>query len=212
MLATSAHMAEGRCLGPLAPSTSSQAACSGPPRLVTCRRRFFFHPCRGVGSKTGPNPTDRARPGSKHHLLTDAQGIPLSLILTGANRNDITTATADRGDSSDSWQTWSALVKAKHCPGRSRIRPRQVPQTSARRWHCYGDRPSRRAARQWSWQDPLGRRTNDRLAAQLQAVACAFRAPSHHPRSLSENGLLHHLLAPPQKVILLELLRRECAM
>ncbi|VVE54696.1 transposase [Pandoraea sputorum] len=40
--------------------------------------------------KTGPNPTDRARPGSKQHLLTDAQGIPLSLILTGANRNDVT--------------------------------------------------------------------------------------------------------------------------
>ncbi|WP_150778012.1 IS5 family transposase [Pandoraea sputorum] len=44
----------------------------------------------GSGPKTGPNPTDRARPGSKHHVLTDAQGISLSLILTGANRNDIT--------------------------------------------------------------------------------------------------------------------------
>ncbi|WP_143010778.1 IS5 family transposase [Cupriavidus necator] len=44
----------------------------------------------GSGQKQLPNPTDRARPGSKHHLLTDAQGIPLSLILTGANRNDIT--------------------------------------------------------------------------------------------------------------------------
>ncbi|RQS43250.1 IS5 family transposase [Burkholderia sp. Bp8986] len=42
----------------------------------------------GSGPKTGPNPTDRARPGSKHHLVTEAQGIPLALILTGANRND----------------------------------------------------------------------------------------------------------------------------
>ena len=28
--------------------------------------------------------------GSKHHLLTDAQGIPLSFVLTGANRHDVT--------------------------------------------------------------------------------------------------------------------------
>ncbi|MBW8837050.1 MAG: IS5 family transposase [Burkholderia sp.] len=44
----------------------------------------------GSGQKTGPNPTDRARPGSKHHLVTEAQGIPLGLILTGANRHDVT--------------------------------------------------------------------------------------------------------------------------
>lgn len=41
------------------------------------------------GSKTGPNPTDRAKPGSKHHVITDAQGIPLAAILTAANVNDI---------------------------------------------------------------------------------------------------------------------------
>ncbi|WP_152611715.1 MULTISPECIES: IS5 family transposase [Burkholderia] len=44
----------------------------------------------GSGPKTGPNPTDRARPGSKHRLVTEAQGIPLALILTCANRNDVT--------------------------------------------------------------------------------------------------------------------------
>ncbi|MBI0361340.1 IS5 family transposase [Burkholderia oklahomensis] len=44
----------------------------------------------GSGPKTGPNPTDRARPGSKHYLVTEAQGIPFALILTGANRNDVT--------------------------------------------------------------------------------------------------------------------------
>jgi transposase len=44
----------------------------------------------GGGGKTGPNPTDRRKPGSKHHLITDAQGIPLAAILTGANRHDVT--------------------------------------------------------------------------------------------------------------------------
>src|SRR4029078_4025539 len=42
------------------------------------------------GAKTGPNPTDRRRAGSKHHLLTDACGVPLASTLTGANVNDIT--------------------------------------------------------------------------------------------------------------------------
>lgn len=45
-------------------------------------------PC--TGEKTGPNPTDRRKAGSKHPLCVDAQGIPLSTVLTKANRNDIT--------------------------------------------------------------------------------------------------------------------------
>ena len=42
------------------------------------------------GSATGPSPVDRARAGSKHHLLVDASGIPLAWTLTGGNRHDIT--------------------------------------------------------------------------------------------------------------------------
>ncbi|MET8221314.1 IS5 family transposase [Streptomyces hirsutus] len=42
------------------------------------------------GPKTGPSPVDRARPGSKHHLITDARGTPLAVSLTGGNRNDVT--------------------------------------------------------------------------------------------------------------------------
>ncbi|WP_112188844.1 IS5 family transposase [Ralstonia sp. GX3-BWBA] len=44
----------------------------------------------GASPKTGPSPTDRARPGSKHHVATDANGTPIAGILTGANRNGIT--------------------------------------------------------------------------------------------------------------------------
>lgn len=39
---------------------------------------------------TGPSPVDRARTGSKHHVLTDATGVPLAITLTGGNRNDVT--------------------------------------------------------------------------------------------------------------------------
>lgn len=44
----------------------------------------------GGGEKTGPNPTDRRKLGSKHHVLTDANGVPLKTTLTGANRHDST--------------------------------------------------------------------------------------------------------------------------
>jgi transposase len=44
------------------------------------------------GEKTGPNPTDRGEPGSKHHVVTDGHGIPLAASLTGANTNEVTRA------------------------------------------------------------------------------------------------------------------------
>jgi transposase len=40
------------------------------------------------GDQTGPNPTDRAKRGSKRHLICDGRGLPLAVRLTGANRND----------------------------------------------------------------------------------------------------------------------------
>src|SRR3954471_20284834 len=42
------------------------------------------------GEDTGPNPTDRSKSGSKHHVLTDAQGIPLAATVTAANVNEVT--------------------------------------------------------------------------------------------------------------------------
>jgi transposase len=40
--------------------------------------------------KTGPSPVDRARTGSKHHVITEGHGIPLAVSLTGGQRNDVT--------------------------------------------------------------------------------------------------------------------------
>jgi len=44
------------------------------------------------GEDTGPNPTDRRKSGSKHHVLTDAQGVPLNATTTAANVNEVTQA------------------------------------------------------------------------------------------------------------------------
>lgn len=47
---------------------------------------------------TGPNPTDRGKLGTKRHLLTDKNGIPLSVVITAANTHDMKAAirTLDR--------------------------------------------------------------------------------------------------------------------
>jgi transposase len=43
---------------------------------------------RAGGELTGPNPTDRGKPGSKYHLLVDRGGIPLAVGLSAANTHD----------------------------------------------------------------------------------------------------------------------------
>ncbi len=40
------------------------------------------------GQATGPNPTDRAKRGTKRSLCTDANGVPIGLAIEAANRHD----------------------------------------------------------------------------------------------------------------------------
>src|SRR5512143_2176466 len=42
------------------------------------------------GEDTGPNPTDRGKSGGKHHVMTDAHGVPLSATATAAHVNEVT--------------------------------------------------------------------------------------------------------------------------
>jgi transposase len=58
--------------------------------VVASGRRFQPRTGEKGGAETGPSPVDRARSGSKHHLLVDATGIPLAWTVTGGNRNDVT--------------------------------------------------------------------------------------------------------------------------
>jgi transposase len=44
------------------------------------------------GEATGPNPTDRAKLGTKRHTLTDRRGAPLSVLITKANMHDMKAA------------------------------------------------------------------------------------------------------------------------
>jgi transposase len=42
-----------------------------------------------VGKKTGRNPTDRGKQGVKRSLLTEGHGIPVGVVVDGANRHDM---------------------------------------------------------------------------------------------------------------------------
>jgi Putative transposase of IS4/5 family (DUF4096) len=62
-----------------------------PPRragLVARQPRLDQCAGRAGGCLTGPNPTDRGKPGSKYHPLVDRRGIPLAAGLSAANIYD----------------------------------------------------------------------------------------------------------------------------
>ncbi len=52
------------------------------------RDRLRQRPGGKRGPLTGPNPTDRGKSGSKIHLITDRNGLPLSPGISGANVHD----------------------------------------------------------------------------------------------------------------------------
>src|SRR5438034_3379202 len=90
LLAAAQRMEQGRGLGQGASKASEASARSRPDRLVPRRGGLLLGAGGKRGAQTGPNPTDRRKAGSKHHVLVDAKGIPLAVILTGANRHDVT--------------------------------------------------------------------------------------------------------------------------
>ena len=90
MLAKTARLAKGWCLGENTPYFTQQATKSRQDRLFASCGGFGISSSSFGGQKTGPNPTDRRKNGSKHHVITDANGIPFAAIVTGANRHDVT--------------------------------------------------------------------------------------------------------------------------
>src|ERR671915_527288 len=100
----------------------------------------------GGGGKTGPNPTDRRKLGSKHHVITDAKGIPLAALLTGANRHGVTQLLP----------LVAAIPPVRGQPGRPRRRPDQIQGDRA-----YDSEPHRKALRLLGIRPVLARRSTE---------------------------------------------------
>jgi len=98
------------------------------------------------GRDTGPNPTDRRKLGSKHHVLTEARGIPLATTLTGAHRHDVTQLLP----------LVDAVPPVRGRRGRPRRRPRRVQGDRA-----YDSEPHRRALRRRHIEPVLAKRRTE---------------------------------------------------
>ena len=135
---------------------AARRAPAGRPReghrLGQGGRRQPDVPGRFWGRLTGPNPTDRAKRGTKRHLLVDGNGTPPAVRITGANRHESTQAMGLLDD-----------VPPLPPKGGGRGRPRRRPAD------LYGDR---------AYGTPRNRRglRDRRIKDHLAAPACPTAA------------------------------------
>jgi len=145
-LATLARLATTRRVGQTAPDAAGPSARSRADRLVTGLDRLQLGPGRTWWKKTGRNPTDRGKLGSKHHLVTDAQGIPLATAVTAANQHDVTQLLP----------LVDAIPPIPGKQGRPRRRPERIQGDRA-----YDSEPHRRELRRRKIRPLLARRNTE---------------------------------------------------
>ena len=88
LLAPAAGVAATQRVAAAPPADAGAARGGGPDRLDAGGPRLEELGREQGGGVIGPNPTDKGKPGSKHHVLVDRQGIPLAVALTAANVHD----------------------------------------------------------------------------------------------------------------------------
>jgi len=88
VLASLARLANSRCLAENLADPAGPLGFGRGYRLVHFGDGQLLGPGPFGGAKTGPNPTDRGKNGSKRHLIVDGQGTPLAIEHTGANVHD----------------------------------------------------------------------------------------------------------------------------
>ena len=101
---------------------------------------------RSGGDEIGPNPTDRAKNGTKKSVLTDAAGGPLSIVIAPANVNDHKLLEATIG----------AMVIERSEP------TEQAPQNLCLD-KAYDNKPSRKVVKKHGYQDHIRRIGEEKL-------------------------------------------------
>jgi hypothetical protein len=86
--AASQGVTRGRCVA------TPETGALGPPGQIrsdrpgTCQLRQRFRPDQRGGEAVCRNLTAHGKQGSKLHLVADANGVPLAIVLTAANVHD----------------------------------------------------------------------------------------------------------------------------
>jgi transposase len=75
-------------VGQAAPPGAGRARRPGRAGLDPLSDRLGEHASGKKGELTGPNPVDRGKHGSKIHLITDRNGLPLWVGISAANTHD----------------------------------------------------------------------------------------------------------------------------
>jgi transposase len=119
LLAALARLAGGGGVGEATPGALGPPRRSRPDRLGA--GFFGLGECVGQkgGQKTGPNPTDKGKPGSKRHVVSDRGGIPLAVILTAANVHDSKVL-------EEAVDAIEPIKRPRGGPGRPRKRPKKL--------------------------------------------------------------------------------------
>lgn len=193
----------GPGLGPTAPGRPRRARRPRRAGLVAVRDRLRQHPGGKRGLLTGPNPTDRGKSGSKVHLITDRNGVPLSLGISGANMHDSLGLEAlVRG---------IPPIRSRRGPRRRRRGPAKTPcrqgirlrppaEMVARASHLPPHRPQGRRVVHAAQPTPLGRRENGLLAGRVPTPAPPLRAQGRALPGLRRHRRSPHQLPPTHPV------------
>lgn len=162
LLATPARLAREWCLGAAPPRAPRALGRGGAAGLEPSRARQQHGGGKKGGAETGPNPTDRGKPGTKRHLVVDRRGTPLGVRLSPANRHDSLMLAP----------TLDAVPGVRHGRGRPRKRPKKLHADKA-----YDGRRCRTECRARSIMPRIARRgveTSERLGRHRWVVERTF--------------------------------------
>ena len=211
LLAAAARLARGRRMAAPVAGAARSARTSGPHRLVQGVGGLGQHAGQKGGEKTGPNPVDRGRPGSKRHLLVDGNGTPLVALLTGAQVHDskvfeelVDGVEPVKGPSGPPRKRPEKLHADKgydyeRC--RRFLHRRGIKARIARR----GVESSQRLGR----PAPVGRRADAGLAILLPVAVRPLRTESRYPRGIPRTGLRPRVLQSLAKRVMKPSLNRR---
>jgi hypothetical protein len=148
------------------------------------------------GPLTGPNPTDHGKLGSTIHLITDRNGLPVSLGISGA----------DLHDSQGLQPLVRGIPPVRSHRGPRRRRPGKLHGDKGydyghlRRWlgtRGIRHRIARKGIESCGRPSPLGGREKRLLAGRLPSASPPLRTQSRAlPRLRRHRGVTHQLPAP----------------